>query len=96
MKIQIKNVSSHQTSKVFSLMFAFMTIPFALIGVFGFFFAPESENGAGNFPFLFFVFAPVFYGLFGYVFNRLFCFIYNFISKRVGGIEFVAEEQNGI
>jgi hypothetical protein len=93
MKIQIKNVSSHQSSKVLSLMFAFMTLPFAIVGVIGFIFAPESPDGMSNVPFLFFVFAPVLYGLMGYVFNRLFCFVYNFISKRVGGIEFVTEEQ---
>jgi hypothetical protein len=76
-------------------MFAFMTLPFAIIGILGFIFAPDT-GGAGKLPFLFFALAPVFYGLFGYVFNRLFCFVYNFIAKRVGGIEFVTEEQEVI
>ena len=93
MKIQIKNVSSHQTSKVFAIMFSFMALPFAFIGIFSFLFAPTPSSGMSNFPFLLFAFAPIFYGLIGYLFNRLFCLIYNFISKRFGGIEFVAEEQ---
>lgn len=93
MKIQIKNVSPHQTSKVLSLMFALLTLPFAIIGILSFIFSPDT-GGAGKFPFLFFAFAPIFYGLFAYVFNRLFCFFYNFIAKNVGGIEFVAEEQD--
>lgn len=94
MKIQIKQISSHQSSKVLSLMF--MTLPFAFIGVLGYIFVPESQNDMPNFPFLFFAFTPIFYGIFGYLFNRVFFFGYNFISKRFGGVEFVAKEQGGI
>ena len=96
MKIQIKNVSSHQTSKVFSLILALMTLPFAIIGVLSFVFTPNSPDDPSSFPFFIFIFAPIIYGLFGYFSNRLLCFLYNLISKRFGGIEFVIEEQNHI
>ena len=94
MKIEIKSFSSHKTSKIISLMFAVLTLPFAVMGVFGFFFAPELKTHDGetmpNFPFLFFAFAPIFYGLMFYVMNRLMLFVYNRLAKRIGGIEFEA------
>ena len=96
MKIQIKNVSSHQTSKVFSLILALMTLPFAIIGVLSFVFTPDSPDDSSSFPFFIFIFAPIIYGLLGYFSNRLLCFSYNLISKRFGGIEFVIEEKNHI
>jgi hypothetical protein len=98
-KKQITNVTEHQTSKVFSLLYVLFTIPFAFIGILGFMFSStiEMSNGqtAPQFPWLFFAFAPIFYGIAGYVFTRLGCAAYNFIAKRVGGIEFtVTENEN--
>lgn len=91
-KIEIKSFSSHKTSKIISLIFAVLTIPFALIGFLGFLFAPELKTSDGesmpNFPFLFFSFAPIFYGLMVYLMNRTIIFIYNQLAKRIGGIEF--------
>ena len=98
-KKQISNISGHQTSKVFALLYVLFTIPFAFIGVLGFMFASpmEMSNGeiAPQFPWLFFAFAPVFYGVAGYIFTRLGCVAYNFIAQRFGGIEFtVTEHEN--
>lgn len=96
MKIQIKNISGHQTSKVFALTFAILMLPFSLMSVFFFFMMPEMETGNGevmpNFPFLFFALAPVFYGVMFYFMQRLFCWAYNIVAKRVGGFEFETDE----
>lgn len=94
MKIEIKSFSSHKTSKIIALMFAALTLPFAVIGILGFVFAPELKTHDGetmpNFPFLFFALAPILYGIMFYVMNRLMLFVYNRLAKRVGGIEFEA------
>ena len=96
---QILNISGHQTSKVFALLYVLFTIPFAFIGIMGFLFGglAEMPNGQPDtqFPWLFFVFAPLLYGVMGYIFTRLGCAAYNFIAKRFGGIEFtVTENEN--
>lgn len=93
---QISNVSGHQTSKVFGLLYVFITIPFVFIGIFGFLFGNPTQTTNGQpvpqFPWLFFMFAPILYGAMGYIFTRLACFAYNFIAKRFGGIEFTVTE----
>ena len=58
MKYQIKSISGHQTSKIFAIAFAVMTLPFAIIGIIGFFAAPGLEDQNGNevsFPWLFLI-----------------------------------------
>lgn len=93
---QISNISGHQTSKVFALLYVLFTIPFVFIGLIGFFVGSPAEmaNGqpAPHFPWLFFVFAPLIYGGMGYIFTRIGCLAYNFIAKRFGGIEFTVTE----
>ncbi|MBQ4835784.1 MULTISPECIES: hypothetical protein [Pseudoalteromonas] len=94
MKVQISRFSGHQTSKILALMFALMTVPFMLVGVMGVLFAPNTEQDGPIFPFILFIILPLIYGVMGYIFNRFFCFIYNFSAKRVGGIEFETEEKS--
>ena len=95
-KKQISNISGHQTSKVFALLYVLFTIPFAFVGVLGLIFSSPTQISNGEpthqFPWLVFVFAPVFYGVAGYIFSRLGCVAYNFIAKRFGGIEFTVTE----
>ncbi|KAF7786356.1 hypothetical protein PRUB_a0895 [Pseudoalteromonas rubra] len=45
-----------------------------------------------SFPFLFFAFAPIFYGVMFYFMQRLFCWVYNLVAKKVGGFEFETSE----
>ena len=57
---------------------------------------PEMETNNGeqipNFPFLFFALAPLFYGVMFYFMQRLFCWAYNIVAKKVGGFEFETSE----
>ena len=96
-KKQISNISGHQTSKVFALLYVLLAAPLLFIGIISFLFGTpaESPNGqpAPHIPWLFFIFAPLFYGAFGYVFTRIGCFAYNIIAKRFGGIEFTVMEK---
>jgi len=95
-KKQISNISGHQTSKVFALLYLIFTIPFTFIGIIGFIASGpmEMSNGqmAPQFPWLFFAFAPIFYAVGGYIFTRIGCAAYNFIARKIGGIEFTVNE----
>jgi len=97
MKVQIKTISGHQSSKVFAILLALFTLPLALVGALGFAFAPPTVNQNGaqvNSPWMFFAFAPIFYGLAGYIFNRFACFVYNLVALRFGGIELQLNKSN--
>lgn len=89
MKKQITEVSGHQTSKVFAAMYFVMTLPFILIGLVGLAF-----KGHGvHFPSMLFFLLPFIYCILGYIFTRFACFLYNFIAKRIGGVEFTVTEK---
>jgi hypothetical protein len=84
MKVQIEKFSVHQNAKVFAVLMALsslvMVIPFMLIVSMG---TPE-----GAFPlFMLFVF-PLMYLVLGYVMIAIGCWLYNWIAKRMGGLEF--------
>ena len=89
MKKQITSLSPHQSAKVIGILYAVCALPFALFGAFGLLFA---SGNAPTFPFGFMIFAPFIYGVFGYVFFALFCWVYNHVAKRVGGVEFTVLE----
>jgi hypothetical protein len=96
MKVEIKKISGHKTSKAFALTFAILMLPFSFIALTFFFIGPEIETPNGEsmprFPFLFFALAPLFYGVMFYLMQRLFCWAYNIVAKRFGGFEFETEE----
>ncbi len=73
---------------------AVVTIPFTLIAAVFMFLAPELNNRgmAIDFPFGFFLFAPIAYGALGYIGGVVACVIYNLTLKLHGGIEYEISE----
>ncbi|MHB1670106.1 hypothetical protein [Thiomonas sp.] len=90
MKKQITRIAVHQSSKVIAAMYIIFTLPFALIGVIGMMFGAPSK-----FPFAFFAMTPIIYGIIGYLFFALFCWLYNILASRIGGIEYETKEIYG-
>ena len=87
---QIIHVSIHQTSKVFALVyfcFSLLIVPVGIAMMVGY---PQGR-AAG----LFFIFAPVIYAVVGYLGSALFGAIYNFLAKRIGGVEFDSVDKTG-
>ena len=85
MKQQIARFSPHQNGKVFAILMAvgalvFM-VPFMLLA---FATAPADDRP----PMLFFLAMPILYLVLGYVSVAIGCALYNFMYKRIGGIEF--------
>jgi hypothetical protein len=87
MKKQIKKISIHQTSKVVAIIYliisAIIYIPMGIIILAQ---APHELSWIG------FIFAPIFLCIFAYIINAIIFWIYNFIAKRTGGIEFSVQD----
>ena len=85
MKQQIARLSPHQNGKVFAILMALgalvFMVPFML-------FALASAPPEARPPMLFFLAMPVLYLVMGYVMVWIGCALYNFLFKRIGGIEF--------
>ena len=84
LKKQIKSFSAIQTGKVFAALYFVFSIPFVLLmGLM----LPFSK-GSTPFSGLFLIALPFLYALMGFIFVALGAVIYNFVAKRVGGIEY--------
>lgn len=85
MKKQITNVSVHQSSKVIALVYgAFMLlfVPFGLVLL--------VVGGEQRLLGVFFLLAPVIYGVVAYLSFGLMALVYNLVAARFGGVEFTA------
>jgi hypothetical protein len=89
MQIQITRISPFQTSKVIAALYFVVTIPFLLLFGLISMFVPDAGP---RFSVLFVIFAPVIYAVLGFVFCFIGAYIYNFVARFVGGIEFTATE----
>ena len=74
MKKQITKISAHQTSKVLALLYIFLGIPHAFIGLIVIIFADGPQKVAG----IMFLFMPIIMCVMGYVMFAIMAFIYNF------------------
>jgi L-cystine uptake protein TcyP (sodium:dicarboxylate symporter family) len=83
--MQITRFSVHQTAKIVALAYFCMTLLFVP------FFVLMAFQNVGPLKW-FALAAPIFYTVMGYVFTALSCVLYNFLAKRVGGIEFEVSE----
>ena len=85
MRKQITNISPLQTAKVLAVLYFVITLPFLLLMLV----MPGSKQ-----PFIssFLLVMPFFYALFGFLFTLFGAWVYNFVAKRVGGIEFTTQE----
>lgn len=91
---QIKSFGVLQASKVmgavyFSLGLLIMMFFFALAMI-----APHPRSHAPR-SLVMFLFAPVLYGVAGFIGTAIMCWLYNAIAKRIGGIEFEVSGEPG-
>jgi hypothetical protein len=92
MKIQIARFSPHQNAKVFAVLMALASLLFAVPMFFVFLYMPPGLDARGNpldqppaaVAFLF----PLIYLVMGYVMVAFGCWLYNFMFKYLGGIEY--------
>jgi hypothetical protein len=77
-----------QTGKVFAALYFIFSIPFVLMMAL---MIPLSKE-ASPFSGLFLIVLPILYAVLGFVFVALGAYAYNFVAKRVGGIEYTTSE----
>lgn len=84
MKVHIEKFPVHQNAKVFAVLMAlsslFFVIPFMLLASMT---APE-----GAFPLFMVIVFPLMYLVFGYLMVAVGCWLYNWIARHIGGLEF--------
>jgi hypothetical protein len=81
---QIKSFAVLQTSKVMGVLYFLLGLLFVVFVVV---IAP-APKGHGHRGLFVIVLAPVFYGVAGFVFTAIICWLYNAIARRIGGIQF--------
>ena len=87
MKQQIARLSPHQNGKVFGVLTAIGSLVF-LVPFFLVFAATVPAGTTGAPSALMFLMAPLIYLVFGYLSVAVGCFLYNFMFKYLGGIEY--------
>jgi hypothetical protein len=88
MRKQLTAISARQTAKVIALMWLLFTLPFGLLMAVALAFSSAVHKP----PLAFALLLPVLYAVFGYLFTLLGTWVYNFVAKRAGGIEFTTVE----
>ena len=93
MKTQINRLAPHQNGKVLGVLMAVITLPIYVLMMIPMAFMMPKIDNAGNpinfgFPFMMFVFMPIIYLVFTYVFVAFGCWLYNKFYKILGGFEF--------
>jgi hypothetical protein len=79
--MQITRFAIGQTSKVVALVYFCFTLLFVPF----FLFVGFHDTSPVKW---FFLLAPIAYAILGYLFTAFACVVYNFVARRVGGIEF--------
>lgn len=87
MKTRIQSLSIHQNAKVFAILIGLSSLVFVL--PFMLFFSLSAPEGVAPSLFMMLV-LPLFYLVFGYLMTAVGCWLYNWIAKRTGGLEFEA------
>lgn len=87
MKIQIVNVSVAQSAKVLTALYMVISLPFIAIGA-----ILGASSGSVGVIVLAMVIAPLLYGIFTFLCTGLVAWLYNVVSRRIGGLEYSIAE----
>lgn len=96
MKVEIKSLSAHQTSKVFSILMFAVSLVFIIPMMLMMFAISPGTDAHGNavkIPYAILIAMPFIYLIFGYVMTIIMCKIYNVVTGFVGGFEFEIKEK---
>lgn len=87
MKIQIVNVSVKQTARVLAVLYMVISVP-AFVGL------ALVSMSQGSFVGIFaaVIIAPLIYGAFVFLCTGLIAWLYNFVARHYGGLEYSIKE----
>jgi hypothetical protein len=83
MKKQLIRISILQSSKIMTALYVLMGFIYSVIAVPMIIFGAPPIRIMG----IFYLFMPIFMGIFGFVFFVIFAAIYNFLATKLGGVE---------
>lgn len=87
MKTQIVNISVRQSSNFVAVLYFVMSFPIVLIVA-----AIAVMKGEGLGVVLASCLFPLFYAVAAYIATAFMAWLYNFVARRVGGVEFTTSE----
>ena len=92
MKVQIRRLNPHQNAKVLAVLMAvgslIFLVPFML-------FASATAPAEARPPLLFLIGLPIGYLVFGYLSIVVACWLYNWLYRYIGGLEFESGDAEG-
>ncbi len=87
MRYRIKRFGVQSTAVVVSVIYFVLALVFTPL----FYLATRNAPSGGSFPPIAVFIIPIAYGLFGYLFTAIGCWLYNIVASWTGGIEFTLE-----
>ncbi len=87
---RIVRIAPFQAGKVMAVLYAIVSIPFAVIMAI----MASFGHGGGGASVLFAIAIPVIYLVVGFVFSIIGAWLYNVVARWTGGLEFVTEERS--
>jgi hypothetical protein len=85
MRKEIVSIDSKQTAKVISIVGAFFSLIFSVIGIVFLILGISQKDEILKYTGILYVLMPVWYLILVYFFSRLMYWIYNKVAKRFGG-----------
>ena len=86
MRKRITRFAPMQVAKVFAVLYAIISIPFALIA------AVLGSMGSQGMPIWMALGIPIVYLVLGFIFTAIGALLYNLVAGWTGGIEYTAED----
>jgi hypothetical protein len=93
MRYRVAKISVLQTSKVIAILYALFGL---CIVPFGCVFLVAADEPGLRIVSLVYLFMPLIYGVFGFVFVAIGALIYNALASQIGGVEFELENPSGV
>lgn len=88
---RLSRFSVGQTAKVLGLLYGLMGLIFLPFFVL----ATMYSSGGDSFGVGFALVLPILYGVFGFIFTAIGCALYNWVARKVGGIELDLDTEVG-
>ena len=92
MRRQISHVAPLQMARVFALLYFVISLPFCAIALVSMMLMPQVSVASP----MVLIGMPFLYAAFGFIFTFLAAWVYNFVARYTGGVEYTSIELPGV
>ena len=92
MRRQISHVAPLQMARVFALLYFVISLPFCAIAFVSMMLMPQVSVASP----MVLIGMPFLYAAFGFIFTFLAAWVYNFVARYTGGVEYTSIELPGV